>query len=66
MPRVRRTLLVADARIILTSKCSLNLSLGVVLILFRSVHQFCNGWLQGNDAYESGLGKYFNLEVCSK
>jgi hypothetical protein len=28
------------------------------------VHQFANGWLQGNNAYQAGLGKYFNLEVC--
>ncbi|KAH8993969.1 glycoside hydrolase family 23 protein [Lactarius akahatsu] len=28
------------------------------------VHQFVNGWLQGMDAYDAGLGKYFNLERC--
>jgi len=30
------------------------------------VHQFVNGWLQGVNAYDAGLGKYFNLEVCGK
>jgi hypothetical protein len=64
MLRVQHTLLAADAKIILTSQCFLNLSLTVVLILFGSVHQFANGWLQGNNAYQAGLGKYFNLEVC--
>ncbi|KAH9028499.1 glycoside hydrolase family 23 protein, partial [Lactarius pseudohatsudake] len=28
------------------------------------VHQFVNGWLQGIDAYDAGLGKYFNLDRC--
>ncbi|KAH9051402.1 lysozyme-like protein [Lactarius deliciosus] len=28
------------------------------------VHQFVNGWLQGRDAYDAGLGKYFNLDRC--
>jgi hypothetical protein len=32
---------------------------------FGSLHQFVNGWLQGNNAYEAGLGKYFNLDSLS-
>lgn len=28
------------------------------------LHQFCNGWLQGVNGYQAGLGKYFNLDVC--
>ncbi|KAH9022246.1 lysozyme-like protein [Lactarius hengduanensis] len=28
------------------------------------VHQFVNGWLQGINAYDAGLGKYFNLDRC--
>ncbi|KAG8934087.1 hypothetical protein FRC03_004909 [Tulasnella sp. 419] len=29
------------------------------------LHQWTNGWIQGINAYEAGLGKYFNLRVCS-
>ncbi|KAF8265809.1 hypothetical protein EI94DRAFT_271524 [Lactarius quietus] len=28
------------------------------------LHQLLNGWLQGVNAYEAGLGKYFNLNIC--
>jgi hypothetical protein len=28
------------------------------------LHQFLNGWCQNINAYERGLGKYFNLDVC--
>lgn len=64
MPRVQRTLIAADAKIILTSECFLSLFLTVVLILFGSVFQMANGWLQGIETYHARLGKYFNLEVC--
>jgi hypothetical protein len=42
----------------------LPLCLMVVLILGISVHQFVNGWLQGMNAYNAGLGKYHNLDQC--
>jgi len=28
------------------------------------LHQIVNGWLQGRNAYEAGMGKYFNLDIC--
>ncbi|KAI0256164.1 lysozyme-like domain-containing protein [Lactifluus subvellereus] len=28
------------------------------------IHQFVNGWLQGMNAYDAGLGKYHNLDQC--
>ncbi|CAE6463466.1 hypothetical protein ACGC1H_000083 [Rhizoctonia solani] len=30
------------------------------------IHQMCNGWIQGVDAYAANLGSYFNLRVCDQ
>ncbi|CUA74820.1 hypothetical protein RSOLAG22IIIB_05715 [Rhizoctonia solani] len=30
------------------------------------IHQMCNGWIQGVDAYAANLGTYFNLRVCDQ